>query len=161
MSGFSVLAYSAARGVRVYLHGDDLALEGPQAARDEVRDMIRSAKPDVVRLLRDPRLAGAAELLRTAEVTLNTNPSHDVCEDCGGSDMITLLTDYGTRTCPRCLMGDVCKDCGKEATTTFLSASGKRICGRCFQLRQRRRRQRRLDNIAAIAQWTFAATNER
>jgi hypothetical protein len=141
MSGFSVLAYCAARGVRVYLHGDDLALEGPQAARDEVREMVRSAKPDVLRLLRDPRLAGAAAMLRTAQATLNTRPSDDLCDDCGESATITLVTDYGTRTCRRCLTGNVCQGCGQDVATTFLSASGKRFCGPCLQRRQKSSRR--------------------
>jgi hypothetical protein len=37
--------------------GDHITLEGPKAARDEVRETIRAVKPEVVTLLRDGRRA--------------------------------------------------------------------------------------------------------
>jgi hypothetical protein len=58
MTALGVLSLCAARGVKLVLEGDDrITLEGPQAARDEVRETIRAVKPEVVTLLRGQRQA--------------------------------------------------------------------------------------------------------
>jgi len=56
MTALGVLSLCAARGVKLVLEGGDrITLEGPQAARDEVRETIRAVKPEVVTLLRSQR----------------------------------------------------------------------------------------------------------
>jgi plasmid stabilization system protein ParE len=58
MTALGVLSLCAARGVKLVLEGGDhITLEGPQAARDEVREVVRAIKPEVVTLLRDGRRA--------------------------------------------------------------------------------------------------------
>jgi hypothetical protein len=58
MTALGVLSLCAARGVKLVLEGGDrITLEGPQAARDEVRETIRSVKPEVLTLLRSQRQA--------------------------------------------------------------------------------------------------------
>jgi hypothetical protein len=58
MTALGVLSLCAARGVKLVLEGGDrITLEGPQTARDEVRETIRAVKPEVVTLLRLQRQA--------------------------------------------------------------------------------------------------------
>ena len=58
MTALGVLSLCASRGVKLILEGEDrITLEGPQAARDEVRETIRAVKPEVVTLLRSQRQA--------------------------------------------------------------------------------------------------------
>ena len=56
MTALGVLSLCAARGVKLVLEGGDrITLEGPQAARDAVREAIRAVKPEVLTLLRGQR----------------------------------------------------------------------------------------------------------
>lgn len=58
MTALGVLSLCAARGVKLVLeNGDRITLEGPQIARDEVRETIRAVKPEVLALLRAQRQA--------------------------------------------------------------------------------------------------------
>lgn len=57
MSPLALLAYAQSLGVTLTASGDHVCLDGPAAARDELRPLVAAAKPELLALLREARRA--------------------------------------------------------------------------------------------------------
>jgi hypothetical protein len=163
MTALGVLSLCAARGVKLILEGGDrITLEGPKAARDEVRETIRAVKPEVVTLLRSQRQeevsrawaaaygrlecqfsngldtsAGIAQPLVNAWNGGETNAEHVSAEYVAGNvqrtDFEAALAAWEGAVTRAMECRATCDDCGKRAVVLVTTDYGARYCPRCLR----------------------------
>ncbi len=90
MTALALLAAARARGVDLTPAGDRIRLDGPAAARDELRPLVVACKPELLSLLREARSAEVGQAFADAFVRLSARYDGDlvgrlwpaVCEGC-------------------------------------------------------------------------------
>jgi hypothetical protein len=106
MTALGVLSLCATRGVKLVLEGGDrITLEGPQTARDQVRETIRAVKPEVVSLLRAGRQTEVSRFRGSVRQNLCPVPR------CAGGHLVETGDDGAPRpgACHRrCRAGSGC-----------------------------------------------------
>jgi hypothetical protein len=163
MTALGVLSLCAARGVKLVLEGGDrITLEGPQAARDEVRETIRAVKPEVLALLRGQRQEevsrawaaaygrlesqfsngldtsdSIAQPVVTAWNDAETDAEHVSAEYVAGkvqrTDFEAALAAWEGAVTKAIECRATCDDCGRRAVVLVTTDYGSKFCRRCLR----------------------------
>jgi hypothetical protein len=163
MTALGILSLCAARGVKLVLEGGDrITLEGPQAARDEVRETIREHKAEILALLRAQRQeevsrawaaaygrlecqfssgldtsAGIAQPVVNAWNDAETDAEHVSAEYVAGkvqrTDFEAALAAWEGTVTKAMECRATCDDCGRRSVVLVTTDYGSKFCRACLR----------------------------